>query len=119
MHNIIEANKTIKNLESRTGVIENSIDEIDELVQSYKKEVEEIELTDFDVDDLEEINLEELDTYTVPEEEPETIMSRTVLKIPDDKIKSDIIMALLYSGYKVSLAKENFVFIEEGTERFY
>lgn len=114
MHDLLGLN-TISNLENRADNIENNVNRIDELVSSYKKLTEESKMAD-DFE-MEEIDLKELDNYTVIPEIVDADFGVT-LKITGDK-KNEIVMALLLSGYKISLKDESLILIEEGQERFY
>ncbi len=119
---------SILELTRKANTIEEKVENISKLVSAYKDEIGVLEMEkdyeiDFDgMEELEEISLEQLDRYTTTAEEDfpdiNTEDFGMTLKIAGDK-KNEIIMALLLSGYKISLKDENFIVIEEGQEKFY
>ncbi len=108
---------SILELTRKANTIEEKVENISKLVSAYKDEIGVLEMEKdykIDFDDMEEINLEELDNDTKINSEDFGM----ILKIAGDK-KNEIVMALLLSGYKISLKDENFIIIEEGQEKFY
>ena len=119
---------SILELTRKANTIEEKVENISKLVSAYKDEIGVLEMDkdyEIDFDGMEEISLEELDGYTKALDDYPIIQPEVnsedfgmTLKIAGDK-KNEIVMALLLSGYKISLKDENFIMIEEGQEKFY
>ena len=118
--------------ENAINNIEKKVNQISDLVDSYREEslnivgeLEELEFTDEDFEDIIEASIDDLDVHSDYKEHLSDFDESDFgikLKVNRIENRENLILALVDSGYKVSNRydhKDTFVFIEEGNERFY
>ena len=116
MSDFVATEKSINN-------IENKINNISKLVDNYKRniepdELEEIEELEIELDDFEDIIEASIDELNTIYDENDFGVK---LKVNQREDRESLIIALVNSGYKVSVEYTNdaFVIIEESSEKFY